>query len=122
MRRRDFISFLASVSITRPIAARAQSAKQPTVGVLGSASPAAYTERLTAIRQGLAETGFAEGRTVAIDYRWAEGQLDRLPASRMSLSAVALTSLLRPVGSSQCMPLWPQRTPFQLCSAQTAIL
>jgi putative ABC transport system substrate-binding protein len=80
MRRRDFISFLASVSITRPIAARAQSAKQPTVGVLGSASPAAYTERLTAIRQGLAETGFAEGRTVAIDYRWAEGQLDRLPS------------------------------------------
>jgi putative ABC transport system substrate-binding protein len=80
MRRRDFISFLASVSITRPIAARAQSAKQPTVGVLGSASSAAYTERLTAIRQGLAETGFAEGRTVAIDYRWAEGQLDRLPS------------------------------------------
>jgi putative ABC transport system substrate-binding protein len=73
MRRRDFFSFLATVSVTWPIAARAQPAKQPVVGVLGSASPAAYTERLTAIRQGLAETGFAEGRTVAIDYRWAEG-------------------------------------------------
>jgi putative ABC transport system substrate-binding protein len=87
MRRRDFISFLATVSVTWPIAARAQSAKQPVVGVLGSASPAAYTERLTAIRQGLAETGFAEGRTVAIDYRWAEGQLDRLPSLANELVA-----------------------------------
>jgi putative tryptophan/tyrosine transport system substrate-binding protein len=87
MRRRDFFSVLPTVPVTWSIAARAQPAKQPVVGVLGSASPVAYTERLTAIRQGLAEIGFAEGRTVAMDYRWAEGQLDRLPSLANELVA-----------------------------------
>jgi putative tryptophan/tyrosine transport system substrate-binding protein len=61
-----------------PLAARAQQA-MPVIGVLGSASAAAYSERLTLIRQALAEAGFTEGRTVAMEYRWAEGQLSRLP-------------------------------------------
>jgi putative ABC transport system substrate-binding protein len=52
----------------------------PVIGVLGSASATAYSERLILIRQGLAEAGFIEGHTVAMEYRWAEGQLDRLPA------------------------------------------
>jgi putative ABC transport system substrate-binding protein len=59
----------------------------PVVGVVGSGSPAAYAERLTLIRQGLAETGFTESRTVAIEYRWAEGQLDRLPSLANELVA-----------------------------------
>ena len=87
MRRRDFISFLAIVAASRPIVAHAQHAGMPVVGVLGSGSPAAYTERLTLIRQGLAETGFTESRTVAIEYRWAEGQLDRLPSLANELVA-----------------------------------
>jgi putative ABC transport system substrate-binding protein len=87
MRRRDFISFLAIVAASRPIVAHAQHAGMPVVGVVGSGSPAAYTERLTLIRQGLAETGFTENRTVAIEYRWAEGQLDRLPSLANELVA-----------------------------------
>src|SRR6516164_2568679 len=87
MRRRDFISFLAIVAASRPIVADAQHTGMPVVGVVGSGSPAAYAERLTLIRQGLAETGFTESRTVAIEYRWAEGQLDRLPSLANELVA-----------------------------------
>jgi len=87
MRRRDFISFLAIVAASRPIVAHAQHAGMPVVGVVGSGSPAAYAVRLTLIRQGLAETGFTESRTVAIEYRWAEGQLDRLPSLANELVA-----------------------------------
>jgi putative ABC transport system substrate-binding protein len=87
MRRRDFISLLAIVAASRPIVAHAQRAGMPVVGVVGSGSPAAYAERLTLIRQGLAETGFTESRTVAIEYRWAEGQLDRLPSLANELVA-----------------------------------
>jgi putative ABC transport system substrate-binding protein len=87
MRRRDFISFLAGLAASRPIVAHAQHAGMPVVGVVGSGSPAAYVERLTPIRQGLAETGFTESRTVAIEYRWAEGQLDRLPSLANELVA-----------------------------------
>ena len=77
MRRREFITLLSG-TVAWPLAVRAQQSAMPVVGVLGSASPAVYVERLTAIRQGLAENGFTESRTVAIEYRWAEGQLDRL--------------------------------------------
>ena len=87
MRQRDFISFLAIVAASRPIVAHTQHAGMPVVGVLGSGSPAAYAERLTLIRRGLEETGFAESRTVAIEYRWAEGQLDRLPSLANELVA-----------------------------------
>ena len=87
MRRRDFISFLASVAAYRSIVAHAQHAGMPVVGVLGSGSPAVYAERLTLIRRGLEETGFTESRTVAIEYRWAEGQLDRLPSLANELVA-----------------------------------
>jgi putative ABC transport system substrate-binding protein len=78
MRRRDFITLLGGAAVW-PRAARAQQA-MPVIGILGSAAAAAYKERLTLIRQGLAEAGFVEGRTVAIEYRWAEAQLDRLQA------------------------------------------
>jgi putative tryptophan/tyrosine transport system substrate-binding protein len=77
MRRREFIALLAGAAAW-PFPARAQ--QLPVIGVLGSASADVYRERLALIRQGLAEAGFSEGRNVAIEYRWAEAQLDRLPA------------------------------------------
>jgi len=80
VKRREFISLLAGLAACRPKVAHAQHAGMPVVGVVGSGSPAVYTERLTLIRRGLEETGFTESRTVAIEYRWAEGQLDRLPS------------------------------------------
>jgi putative tryptophan/tyrosine transport system substrate-binding protein len=84
MRRRDFITLLGGAAAAWPLAARGQQT-MPIVGILGSASAAAYTERLTLIRQALAEAGFTEGRTIAIDYRWADGQLDRLPSLAIDL-------------------------------------
>jgi putative tryptophan/tyrosine transport system substrate-binding protein len=86
MRRREFIGIFAA-AVTWPLVARAQQPAMPVIGVLGSGSAAAYTQRLSLIRQALAEAGFTEGHTVAMEYRWAEGQLDRLPGLAAELVA-----------------------------------
>jgi ABC-type uncharacterized transport system substrate-binding protein len=80
MRRRDLIAMLGGAGLVWPLAARAQQPSMPVVGFLGSASPEAFAVQLAAFRQGLSEAGYVENRTVAIEYRWALGQYDRLPA------------------------------------------
>jgi putative ABC transport system substrate-binding protein len=79
MRRREFITLLGGAAVGWPLVGHAQQAT-PVIGVLGSGDAKTYSDRLALIRLGLMDTGYAEGRNVALEYRWAEGQLERLPA------------------------------------------
>ena len=97
MRRREVIAFLGSGVAGWPIATRAQQAAMPVIGFLGEQTPELLVSRLRAFRLGLAETGYSEGRNVLAEYRWAQGQDDRLPALaadlvRQQVAVIATTS------------------------------
>jgi putative ABC transport system substrate-binding protein len=86
MRRRELLFLLGGAMIaTRAL--RAQQIATPVIGFLSGSSPGLFAPLVAAVRQGLSETGYVEGQNVAIEYRWAEGHYDRLPALAADLIA-----------------------------------
>jgi putative ABC transport system substrate-binding protein len=99
MRRREFFGAVG-VAVVWPIAARAQQSAMPVIGVLGAIAPEGLTERWRAFRQGLKEAGYAEGENITIEYRWAENQLDRLPALAADLVQKQVAVILATGGTA----------------------
>ena len=98
MKRRDLVA-LAGGAAAWGFPARAQQPGMPVIGYLGSESPGRYASRLGAFRKGLADGGFAEGRNVAIEFQWAEGQYRRLPALATALVNRRVTVIVAPGGA-----------------------
>ena len=98
MRRRDVLTWLGGAAAWS-LPARAQSPALPVIGYLGPESPGLFDSRLKAFREGLADVGYVEGRNVAIEYRWAEGRYDRLPALAADLAGRNVAVLAAPGGA-----------------------
>ena len=112
--RRELLVALSGVAVAWPLAARAEQPAMPVIGFLHPASPESYADQLRAFRQGLKEAGFVEGENVAIEYRWAEGQNERL-------SGLVIDLLRRPV-SVLAVPGTPAALAAKVASTMVPIV
>jgi putative tryptophan/tyrosine transport system substrate-binding protein len=99
VRRRDFIKVVAGSAAAWPLAARAEQSAMPVVGFLGAPSAAPYARYVAAVHQGLKEVGYVEHQNVAMEYRWADNQYDRLPALAADLVSRRVAVII-PIGGA----------------------